>query len=163
MKYPKLKCEDKQNTKVCSLTIQKMKEMRKKGLNYSQIAKSLKISENIVGYHISPFQNNSESLERRRAYNRKYQNQRYNNDPEYRRKVLDSINKHHKDKRANDPKFRKWASQLSAKNHFIWRKKQIEKHPTWLSACVVGSHETTNHKSRCKNSLGNCKCPCHKK
>jgi len=42
MKYPKLKCEERKNTVVCSRDIKKMKKLRKSGLSYKQIGESLK-------------------------------------------------------------------------------------------------------------------------
>jgi len=163
MKYPKLKCEDKRNTVVCSLTIKKMKEMRKRGLTYSKIGNSLKIGTRVVAYHISPTMNSPEKLEKRRKYSREYIKRRYNNDPQFRRNMLDSINKHHRDKRANDPKFKKWQDQMSVKNTPIWVNKQEQKHPTWSYTCARGVHETVSSSSGCKNKAGNCKCPCHRK
>jgi len=162
MKYPKLKCEEKKNTKVCSVTLKKMKELRKKGFNYKQIGESLKISDVVVRYHISPLLNTLEYKENQRKYLRKYQRYRYKNDPEFRRKMLDSINKHHKDKYHNDPKFKKWADERSSKYSVIWYNKQKLKHPNWSSACINGAHGTKNYSSACKNKKGNCKCPCHK-
>ena len=132
MKYPKLKYEEKKNAMFCSLHIKKIK---------------------------GP---SSESLEKIKKYHTVYNNRRYNNDPEFRRKMLDSSAKHRKDKMINDPKFKKWHDQMTKKNNLIWRKKQLEKHPTWTSLCCFGSHETTTRVSKCKNSKGNCKCPCHK-
>jgi len=140
-----------------------MKKLRQKGLTYLQIATSLKINLNTVQYHLSPSATNPEYLEKRRKYNREYQKRRYNNDPEFRRKILNAIAKHHKEKRATDPRFRKWVSQISVKNHLIWRKKQQQKHPAWSATCATGAHETGNYTSRCKNKKKTCKCPCHKK
>jgi len=162
MKYPKLKCEDKKNTTVCSVDIKKMKELRKKGYAYSHIARVLKITNSAVAYHISPTQNSQEYLEKRRKYSREYQKERYTNDPEFRRKMLDSINKHHREKYATDPKFKKWTNQASSKRFPIWKKKQQLLHPNWSSNCQIGSHVTTSHKNGCKNYTKTCKCPCHK-
>jgi len=139
MKYPKLKCEDKKNTTVCSVGIKKMKELRKKGYTYSHIARVLKITQNAVTYHISPIQNNQEHLEKRRKKSREYQKERYHNDPEFRQKMLDSINKHHREKYATDPKWRKWSNQSTAKTSLIWRNKQRLEHPNWSSNCQIGS------------------------
>jgi len=162
MKYPKLKCEDKKNTTVCSADIKKMKKLRKKGYTDSYIGKVLKVGNGVVGYHISPIQNSQESLEKRRKRSRKYQRKRYNNDPEFRRKMLDSINSHHREKYATDSKWKKWSNQISNKYGKLWRNKQKLKHPNWSSMCKLGSHVTSNRKATCKNSTKTCKCPCHK-
>jgi len=162
MKYPKLKCEDKKNTTVCSLGIKKMKKLYNEGYNCTQIGKILKIPDFTVRYHISPTRNSQEGLEKRRKYSREYQRKRYNSDPEFRRKMLDSINKHHKEKYAADPKFKKWKDQSSSKYFKTWRKKQQLLHPNWSSSCQIGSHTTANHTWACKNARKTCKCPCHK-
>jgi len=162
MKYPRLKCEDKLNTVVCSLTIKKMKEMRKNGFTYKKIADSLKIGPEVVRYHISPTFNTPESIEKRKKYGREYIKRRYNTDPEYRRKMLDSIRKHHKEKLNTDPKFKEYYKQLQNSINPIWNKKQQEKHPNWSYTCARGVHETITIRG-CKNQSGNCKCPCHKR
>ena len=157
MNYPKLKCEDKKNTKVCSLTSRKMKDMRKAKYTYQEIADKFKVSTTTVHDHISPTRNTVEWKEKIRKRSKQYNKQRYNNDPEFRRKMLDSINKYHKEKWHNDPKFKEWLSKLN-----IARTKRLQaKYPTWSYTCARGVHETTTNISRCKNSLGNCKCPCH--
>lgn len=163
MKYPRLKCEDKLNTVVCSLTIKKMKEMRKKGSTYKKIADSLKIRYHVVRYHVSSAFNTPEAIEKRRKRIREYNKRRYNTDPEYRQKMLDSIRKHHKEKLNTDPKFKEYYRQLKKLNAPIWTKKQQEKHPNWSYTCVRGAHEITTNIRRCKNKFGNCKCPCHKR
>lgn len=162
MKYPKLKCEDKKNTIVCSLDIKKMKKLYKDGYNYSQIGKVLKVSYHLVQYHISPVKNSQEFLEKRRKYNREYIRKRYNNDPEYRRKMLDSIKKHYREKYHTDPNWKKWSNQLSSKYGKIWRNKKKLNHPNWSSKCQIGSHVTSDNTDICKNILKTCKCPCHK-
>ena len=72
MKYPKLKCEEKKNTVVCSIDIKKMKKLRKEGHTYLHISKVLKISEYVVAYHVSSTRNTQEYLEKRKRYNREY-------------------------------------------------------------------------------------------
>lgn len=160
MNYPKLKCEDKQNTTVCSLTLKKMKELRKTGMTYTKIARELKVSSGSVFYHISPSQNNPESKEAQRDKSRKYNTLRYKTDPVFRRKMLDSIIKSHAMRR-KDPNYKKWEQAISKRNFKTWSENRQKLHPTWSVTCVIGSHEITSHTSRCKNKAGNCKCPCH--
>jgi len=161
MKYPKLKCEDKLNIVVCAMTLKKMKSMHKTGLSYSDIALSLKIPYHIILYHISPSQTSTEAREIKRKYLRKYQKRRYNTDPEFRRKMLDSISKSHA-RRRKDSNYKKWEQQTTKRNFKNWKEKQRKIHPNWSSVCLIGSHVTTNHKSKCLNAYKKCKCPCHK-
>jgi len=162
MNYPKLKCEDKKNTIVCSLDIKKMKEMRKEGFTYSKIGVTLGISAGTVQYHINPTQNTKEYLEKKRKRNSEYNKRRYATDPEFRQKMKDSTNKYHKERWNNDPKFRKWYQQTTRKNYSIWVKKQQKKHPSWSFTCAKGLHETITYMWKCKNKFGKCRCPCHK-
>lgn len=162
MKYPKLKCEDKKNTVVCSLTIKKMKVMYKEKFSCREIADKFKVSTNTVYSHLFPSRNTSEYLEKRRRQIKDYNYNRYHTDPEFRQKMLDATSKHHKEKRATDPKFKKWQSQINSKNIIIWNEKAIKKHPTWSHQCAKGVHEDTVSTGRCKNKSKNCKCPCHK-
>jgi len=161
MKYPKLKCEDKKNTVVCSLDIKKMKKLYKDGYNYSQIGKVMKLRYQLVSYHISPIQNSKEYLEKKRKRLQKYDRQLWNN-PEYRQKKIKANSKRHKQRYINDPKFKKWCDQLSYKINLIWTEKRRLKHPNWSAHCQVGAHVTTSRKYLCKNTLKTCKCPCHK-
>ena len=162
MKYPKLKCEDKKNTTVCSLDIKKMKKLHKNGYTCVKIAKVMKITEGIVNYHVSPTQNSQESLEKRRKKIREYNKWRYNNDPEFRQKILNSNAKSRKRRiDANDSKYIKWMTAVTKKNYPKWILKQQKLHPTWSRTCCNGGHETTNYTHKCLNVRISCKCPCH--
>jgi len=66
MKYPRLKCEDKKNTVVCSLTIKKMKGMRKEKHTYQEIADKFKVKVSTVYSHLSPLHQTSEWKEKRK-------------------------------------------------------------------------------------------------
>lgn len=163
MKYPRLKCEEKKNTVVCSLDIKKMKKMHKEKSTYQEIADKFKVSVKVVYYHISSLQNTPEFLEKRRKRSRERNFRLYHEDSEFRRKMLNSINKFQRKKYTIDSKFKKWHNQRSAKTIPIWIEKQKQKHPTWSSTCARGVHETTSQLSKCKNKRENCKCPCHRK
>jgi len=51
MKYPKLKCEEKLNSKVCSAVQKKMKDMRTDGATFSEIATKFKVSHRTAWKH----------------------------------------------------------------------------------------------------------------
>jgi len=162
MKYPKLKCEEKKNTIVCSVDIQKMKQLRKKGFTYKKIADLLKIPSHTIRYHISPFQNTLKYLSKRKKRSAEYNNQRYKTDSEFRQKMHAATKKHYESRMKNDPKFKKWNQEMTRKQFSIWCEKRKKKYPNWSGSCVIGSHVTSTHKTKCKNIKGNCQCPCHK-
>ncbi len=73
-----------------------MLELRKKGLTYEAIGKKLMLSGNTIQYHLNPKQRqdairrameNPKQWKGRKEYNKKYQHEKYNNDPEYRKRV----------------------------------------------------------------------------
>lgn len=162
MKHPKLKCEEKLNTVVCSSDIKKMKQMRNDGKTFQYIADTFGISLPTSRQHTASPQTIKEYKIRAKEKSRIYNHNRYTNDPVFRRKMLDSSIKSHKRRRKLDPKFRKWQNEMKKKNFKLWKEKQRKIHPTWSSACCNGSHETSSYANFCHNSKGTCKCPCHK-
>lgn len=103
---------------------EKMIKLRQKGIPYYKIGEKLGFSQNVVNYHLNPEQrekaikraekSNSKLTKeeikiksgKRKNYKENYFKERYHNDPEFRRKVISSVIKYQKRKRAekNDNK-----------------------------------------------------------
>ena len=123
MKYPKLKCEDKQNTVVCSLTIQKMKDMRKEKHTYQEIADKFKVSQRTAWVHTAPTELVKNSKKQRNEAVRKEHAEKYANDPEYRKNMIHANVLSRRKRYHNDPQLRKYILELTHQ-YYIRTKKQ---------------------------------------
>lgn len=162
MKYPKLKCEDKQNTKVCSLTIKKMKVMRKAKYTYDEIGDKFKVSQRTAWMYTAPAKLVSNSRKKRNEATRLEHAKKSANDSEYKKKL--GLNSWHSFKKRceNDPRLKEYYLKYRREYFNQHSKELIKKHPTWSRTCALGSHATTNRIIKCKNLSENCECSCHK-
>ena len=156
MIYPKLKCEEKKNTKICSVKHQKMNEMRQKGYGYNEIADKFDVSQRTAWVHTAPLELVERSKKKRKEAMRIEHKEKYNN-PKYKKKIINATVDFARTRYNHDPEFRKYHLGISAA--FIAR--EIKKHPTWSNTCAIGKHEGSNFGHNCQNIKVICKCPCH--
>ena len=158
MKYPELKCEEKQNSTVCSLDIKKMREMRKQKYTYNEIADKFKVCQRTAWIHSAPTKLIKNSKKKRSQATRQEHKEKYANDPEYRKKLQQSVQTLFKKRYHGDSQFKEYV--LKQQREFTRAK--IRDHPDWSRKCALGGHETTTRIAKCQNRFGTCKCPCHK-
>ena len=95
--------------KVTPEILEKIKELRAKGMTHKKIAEKLKLSESIVGYWLNPgtrkktikrakksytkltLEQRREKEKKRYKYKKKYFTERYNNDEEFRKRMIGYI------------------------------------------------------------------------
>ena len=114
MKYPKLKCEDKNNTKICSIKHKEMNEMRKEGYDYQQIADKFGVTQRTAWIHTAPPELVEHSKKKRREAMRIEHKEKYENDPNYRKKLNNNSNSFVKGRYQSDPQFKKWRKEWLA-------------------------------------------------
>jgi len=100
--YPKMKCEQRKDSKICAVKIKKIKRLRQSGKSIVEISRIMDVASNTVWRKLNPekakkldhdrylllkekMSENPELKKKRNAKLSQYIQKRYNEDPKYRR------------------------------------------------------------------------------
>lgn len=121
--YPRKKCTEKKNTKVCVMVEAKIKKLHDQGMNGTNIGKKLGLSQRTVWLRTADPAKIEKSKQKRRKAEKIRHSIAYKTDPEFKEKKLNDMKKFQKENNESRPEFREWQKEASRERYRQKKKK----------------------------------------